>query len=161
MKEIILSPEMSRELADIYATMELQYDAVAGKVGLSCSGCPDNCCDSYFLHYTYSEWAYIWEGIRALDDETLEKIVERSKRYVEESQKILQRKERPKLLCPLNDEGLCTLFSSAYDLSTPWYPSIHDQTRWTGTEISRLFSLSGNYPGKIPKGSRRPVHEPD
>ena len=111
MKEIILSPEMSRELADIYATMELQYDAVAGKVGLSCSGCPDNCCDSYFLHYTYSEWAYIWEGIRALDDETLEKIVERSKRYVEESQKILQRKERPKLLCPLNDEGLCTLYS--------------------------------------------------
>jgi len=111
MKEIILSPEMSRELADIYATMELQYDAVAGKVGLSCSGCPDNCCDSYFLHYTYSEWAYIWEGIRALDDETLEKIVERSKRYVEESRKILQRKERPKLLCPLNDEGLCTLYS--------------------------------------------------
>ena len=87
MKEIILSPEMSRELADIYTTMELQYDAVAGKVGLSCSGCPDNCCDSYFLHYTYSEWAYLWEGIRALDDETLEIILERSKRYVEESRK--------------------------------------------------------------------------
>ena len=111
MKEIILSPEMSRELADIYTTMELQYDAVAGKVGLSCSGCPDNCCDSYFLHYTYSEWAYIWQGIRALDDETLEIILERSKRYVEESRKILQRGERPKLLCPLNDEGLCTLYS--------------------------------------------------
>ena len=110
MKEIILSPEMSRELADIYTTMELQYDAVAGKVGLSCSGCPDNCCDSYFLHYTYSEWAYIWEGIRALDDETLEIILDRSKRYVEESRKILQRRERPKLLCPLNDEGLCTLY---------------------------------------------------
>ena len=111
MKEIILSPAMSRELTDIYATMELQYDAIAGKVGLSCSGCPDNCCDSYFLHYTYSEWAYLWEGIRALDDETLEKIVDRSKRYVEESRKIIQRKERPKLLCPLNDEGLCTLYS--------------------------------------------------
>ena len=111
MKEIILSPEMSRELADIYTTMELQYDAVAGKVGLSCSGCPDNCCDSYFLHYTYSEWAYIWEGLRALDDETLERILDRSKRYVEESRKILQRRERPKLLCPLNDEGLCTLYS--------------------------------------------------
>ena len=111
MKEIILSPEMSRELADIYTAMELQYDEVAGKVGLSCSGCPDNCCDSYFLHYTYSEWAYIWQGIRALDDETLEIILERSKRYVEESRKILQRGERPKLLCPLNDEGLCTLYS--------------------------------------------------
>jgi len=111
MKEIILSPAMSRELTDIYATMELQYDTVAGKIGLSCSGCSDNCCDSYFLHYTYSEWAYIWEGIRALDDETLESIIDRSKQYVEESRKILQRRERPRLLCPLNDDGLCTLYS--------------------------------------------------
>jgi hypothetical protein len=111
MKEIILSPEMSRELTDIYATMELQYDGIASKISLSCSDCPDNCCDSYFLHYTYSEWAYIWEGIRALDNETLEIILDRSKRYVEESQKILQRRERPKLLCPLNDEGLCILYS--------------------------------------------------
>ena len=111
MKEILLSPAMSRELADIYTTMELQYDAVAGKIGLTCTDCPDNCCDSYFLHYTYSEWAYLWEGIRALDDETLEKITQRSKQYVEESRKILQRREQPRLLCPLNDGGLCTLYT--------------------------------------------------
>lgn len=111
MKEILLSPAMSRELTDIYATMELQYDSVAGKIGLTCTDCPDNCCDSYFLHYTYSEWAYLWEGIRALDDETLEKITHRSKQYVEESRKILQRREQPRLMCPLNDGGLCTLYT--------------------------------------------------
>ncbi len=110
MKEIILSPAISRKLGDIYTTMELQYDSVASEISLTCSGCPDNCCDSYFLHYTYCEWAYLWEGLRALDDETRQRIVDRSKQYVEESRKILERRERPRLMCPLNDNGLCSLY---------------------------------------------------
>jgi hypothetical protein len=110
MKEIVLSPAMSLELGDIYKAMEQQYDSLASEISLTCSGCRDNCCDSYFLHYTYCEWAYLWEGIRALDDETLERIVDRSKQYVEESRKILERRERPKLMCPLNDDGLCSLY---------------------------------------------------
>ena len=111
MKEILLAPAMSRELAAIYSDMELQYDTVAGKIGLSCSDCPSNCCDSYFLHYTYSEWAYLWEGIRALDDVTIEMVVGRSQRYVDESQAIIARGERPQLMCPLNVDGLCCLYS--------------------------------------------------
>jgi len=111
MKEIILSPAKSRELADIYAAMELQYDTVAGQIGLSCSGCPDNCCDSYFLHYTYCEWAYLWEGIRALDDATLERIITRSQHYVAESGKALEGGEQPRIMCPLNEKGLCSLYS--------------------------------------------------
>lgn len=113
MKEIFLSPAMSRELADIYTAIELQYDQVAGTIGLTCSGCPSNCCDSYFLHYTYSEWAYLWEGIRALDDDTLETIIERSKDYVDESRAIIAHGERPQLMCPLlDDQGLCSLYSN-------------------------------------------------
>ena len=111
MKEIFLAPAMSRELADIYSAMELQYDSVAGEIGLSCSGCPSNCCDSYFLHYTYVEWAFLWEGIRALDDETIEIIVERAQRYMEEGKACLARGERPQLMCPLNVDGLCSLYS--------------------------------------------------
>ncbi len=111
MKEIILSPAMSRTLADMYTAMELQYDSVAGQIGLTCSGCPDNCCDSYFLHYTYCEWAYLWEGIRRLDDAAIERIVERSKQYVAESGRAIERREQPRLLCPLNDDGLCSLYS--------------------------------------------------
>ncbi|HER63184.1 MAG TPA: hypothetical protein ENO11_04315 [Desulfobacteraceae bacterium] len=110
-KEILLSPAMSGELAEIYTAMELEYDAVAGEIGLTCSGCPDNCCDSYFLHYTYCEWAYLWEGLRALDKETRERIIDRSKTYIEESRRILARRERPGLMCPLNDDGLCSLYS--------------------------------------------------
>ena len=112
MKEITLSAAQSEALANIYATMQEQYDKVAGEISLTCSGCPDNCCDSYFLHYTYSEWAYLWEGIRALDDAVRQRIVTRSQQYITESREILARGERPQLTCPLlDDEGLCSLYT--------------------------------------------------
>jgi hypothetical protein len=111
MKEITLSPALSGELAAIYTAMELEYDVVAAQVNLTCSGCPDNCCDSYFLHYTYSEWAYLWEGMRTLDHATRDRIIARSTQYIEESRRILARRERPRLMCPLNDDGLCSLYS--------------------------------------------------
>lgn len=112
MKEIILSPAMSGELADIYTTMEQRYDRTASEIGLGCAGCPDNCCDSYFLHHTYCEWAYLWEGIRALDDQTRQRITLRSQQYVAESRKVLARGERPVLTCPLlNDAGRCSLYA--------------------------------------------------
>lgn len=112
MKEILLAPAMSRELADIYSAIELQYDQVAGKIGLTCTGCPSNCCDSYFLHYTYCEWAYLWEGFRALEDTVIQQITERAKKYVHESRAITARGGRPQLMCPLlNDEKRCSLYS--------------------------------------------------
>jgi len=110
MKEIALPPELSRELAEIYAAMEAGYDKVATEVGLSCQGCPDNCCDSYFLHHTYSEWAYLWEGLRELPKEQQEAIRERAEKYVQESREQLMQKQRPQIMCPLIDDGLCGLY---------------------------------------------------
>ncbi len=110
MKEIILPPQFSRELADIYAAMEAGYDEIATEIGLSCQGCPDNCCDSYFLHHTYCEWAYLWEGLLELTEEQRRGIIERAEKYVEESNRQLARQERPQILCPLNDNGLCGLY---------------------------------------------------
>ena len=113
MKEILLTPAMSRELADIYSAMQRQYETVSGKIGLTCSGCPSNCCDSYFLHYSYAEWAYLWEGLRALDDDTIDLIMTRSQEYVQESSKSLAKGNRPQLMCPLlNVDGLCSLYSN-------------------------------------------------
>ncbi len=100
MKELFLPPELSCELSEIYATMASDYDQVAGTISLTCTGCPDNCCDSYFLHYTYSEWAYLWEGIRALDDARLDRIIQRAKEYVEQSRLLIARGERPQIMCP-------------------------------------------------------------
>ena len=110
MKEIFLPPELSRELADIYAEMQEGYDDVARRITMTCTGCPDNCCDSWFQHHTYSEWAYLWEGLRAVDDELLDRILKRAEEYVRESKEILARGKRPQLMCPLNENGLCALY---------------------------------------------------
>ena len=92
--------------------MQADYERVARQVGLTCSGCPDNCCDSYFLHYTYTEWAYLWEGIRELDQENRERLTDRAQEYMEESRRIILGGDRPQIMCPLNEDGLCTLYSN-------------------------------------------------
>lgn len=110
MKELFLPSELSCEIGEIYESMAADYDTVAQAVTLTCRGCPDNCCDSYFLHYTYSEWAYLWEGIRALDDARIDRIMQRARDYVSQSQLLIAKGERPQLMCPLNEKGLCSLY---------------------------------------------------
>jgi hypothetical protein len=110
LKEILLPPELSREISDIYQAMQDGYEKVADDICLNCRDCPDNCCDSYFLHHTYSEWAYLWEGLRDLDAGTLECITERAKEYVRQSGDVLATGGRPQLMCPLNEDGLCGLY---------------------------------------------------
>lgn len=111
MTEIVLPPELSAELAEIYTAMVEGYDKVAAAIGLSCQGCPDNCCDSYFLHHTYSEWAYLWQGLRELPAEKREAISRRAENYVQQSREQLARRERPQIKCPLlNEKGLCGLY---------------------------------------------------
>ena len=111
MKELFLPPELSCEIGEIYDSMEVAYDEVASAIALTCDGCPDNCCDSFFLHYTYCEWAYLWEGIRALEDDKLDAIMQRAKDYVEQSRLMIARGERPQIMCPLNEEGRCGIYS--------------------------------------------------
>ncbi len=111
MKEVRLSQELSQEIAEIYQAMESDYDSVARELNFSCDSCPDNCCDSYFLHHTYSEWAYLWEGFRALDEARQRELLERSKEYVVECKAAESRGERPLVMCPLLDEGRCSLYS--------------------------------------------------
>ncbi len=111
MKELFLPPELSCEMKEIYASMVTAYDLVADAIALTCDGCPDNCCDSFFLHYTYAEWAYLWEGIRKLEDERLDRIMRRARDYVEQSRAMILRGERPQIMCPLNEEGRCGLYA--------------------------------------------------
>ncbi len=112
MKEIFLPPELIQEMTEIYDSLQESYDAIAKKIPLTCEGCPDNCCDSYFLHHTYAEWAYLWVGIRRLRDDALfDRIMSRAKEYVEKCKDYQDADERPLLMCPLNEEGLCVLYS--------------------------------------------------
>lgn len=110
LKEIVLPPELSDKISEIYLAMQAGYVKVAEDISLTCKGCPDNCCDSYFLHHTYSEWAYLWEGLRQLDGEILDRITERAKEYIRKSGEVLAGGDRPQLMCPLNEDGLCALY---------------------------------------------------
>jgi len=107
----ILKPEFARQVAELYRDMEAAYDETAKALNFSCAGCPDNCCDSYFLHHTYTEWTYLWEGLKTLEAKKLQTLSEKAAQYVVESEAALARGERPLIMCPLNLDGLCLLYS--------------------------------------------------
>ncbi|MBE9519626.1 MAG: hypothetical protein IME97_00755 [Proteobacteria bacterium] len=106
-----LSPEFSQKVADLYAAMEEAYDRTAEAINLTCMDCPDNCCDSYFQHHTYTEWAYLWKGLNGLDADKLAAIQKKAREYVSQSETSLAQGERPILMCPLNEAGRCTIYS--------------------------------------------------
>ena len=110
MNENIISPELAARLADLYTRMAGAYDLVAGELAFTCEGCPDNCCDSLFLHHTLIEWAYLWQGLQELTPEALHKIKARAKRYLSDATGSMAKGERPQIMCPLNDDGLCGLY---------------------------------------------------
>jgi len=110
-REILLPPEVSGELAAIYHDMQQGYEDIADQIPLTCQGCPDNCCDSYFQHHTYSEWAYLWEGLNMLEESEQQAITARARAYVSKSTDMLAQGQRPQIMCPLLGEGgLCMLY---------------------------------------------------
>lgn len=110
MNENIISPELAARLAALYKRMAGAYDLVASELAFTCEGCPDNCCDSFFLHHTLIEWAYLWQGLQELPPASLDKIKARAKRYLSEATASMAQGERPQIMCPLNDDGLCSLY---------------------------------------------------
>ena len=108
--EIFLHHELGPAVAELYRDMEAAYDKTAAALDFSCSGCSDNCCDSYFLHYTYTEWLYLWQGLKMLEEAELQMISEKAADYVVTSEAVLARGERPVIMCPLNRDGLCALY---------------------------------------------------
>jgi hypothetical protein len=110
MPELILPAQLAKELAAIYQTLEEEYERTACQIALTCAGCPDNCCDSWFYHHTYMEWAYLWQGLKLLEEQVLARIIERAKDYVQQSNALLAAGQRPQLMCPLNVDGLCALY---------------------------------------------------
>ncbi len=110
MSAVKFNEDIIRKIAELYQDMEEKYDEVACRLDFSCNGCPDNCCDSYFLHHTYTEWAYLWEGLKELAPEKLEEIKKRAIEIISASERMLSQGERPTLMCPLNDNGLCALY---------------------------------------------------
>jgi len=110
MKEVVLPEKLLSELEEIYEKLQLEYHRVAQELDFSCTSCPDNCCDSYFLHHTYAEWAHLWLGFNQLEPEKQRELLVRSQKYLEKCEKSLQIGESPQVICPLNEDGLCILY---------------------------------------------------
>ncbi len=110
MKEVILPEKLVTELEDIYQRLQGEYSRVADSLKFTCSGCPDNCCDSYFLHHTYAEWAYLWQGVRKLEPAKQKELIKKATEYLTLCEEAMVAGERPQVMCPLNDEGLCALY---------------------------------------------------
>ena len=89
-----LSPDLSNQLKQLYADMQSDYDDVAALIGLTCTGCPDNCCDSYFLHHTYIEWAYLWQGLSFLPEDRRRDLTAKANAYELEARKLIAAGER-------------------------------------------------------------------
>jgi len=110
MTAMILSPATAEKLAVLYQEMEAVYDRTAAKIGLTCQECPDNCCDSYFLHHTVIEWAYLWRGLRTLAPSPLETVMARARLCLDHYHEAIKAETWPKIMCPLNENGRCMLY---------------------------------------------------
>ncbi|MGE4505980.1 MAG: hypothetical protein AB7D51_11580 [Desulfovibrionaceae bacterium] len=99
-----------RKLAALYGRMAEAYAAHAADVGLSCEGCQDNCCLSYFQHHTHVEWAYLMKGMAGLDEPTRGRYVRRAEEYVARARRELAGGASPRIMCPLNDDGRCGMY---------------------------------------------------
>ncbi|NCC23583.1 MAG: hypothetical protein EOM25_00085 [Deltaproteobacteria bacterium] len=101
-----------RRLEALYDDMRSAYDKISGELGLTCSGCPDNCCTSFFQHHTYIEWAYLWRGLSSLSQERQDLLKIRAKEYMEGLRFWVAGGQQgsPGLMCPLNENGLCALY---------------------------------------------------
>lgn len=99
-----------RKLAALYERMADAYAGCAENIGLSCEGCEDNCCTSYFQHHTYVEWAYLWQGLKALPEERRLSYEQRAREYVAAAHRAIGEGRRPDAMCPLNDDGLCGVY---------------------------------------------------
>nr|MBF0222965.1 hypothetical protein [Desulfobulbaceae bacterium] len=102
--------ELLQQLATVYDEMEKAYNHVGVVLDFSCNGCPDNCCDSFFLHYTYLEWAYLWEGFSALPPDKQAEYRDRARNYITNCESAFNRGEQPREMCPINENGLCALY---------------------------------------------------
>lgn len=98
-------------LADLYRRMEEAYQKTADEIGLSCAGCADNCCVSYFQHHTYLEWAYVLQWLNSLDEPRKAEVVQRAENWIRQTGALAAQGMRPRIMCPLNEDGLCIAYT--------------------------------------------------
>jgi hypothetical protein len=101
------------QLTEIFSSIDKEYKDMQGVYGnFSCAGCEDNCCATVFNHYTLIEDFIVSEGLGLLNPNQLEQAVKRSEAYCIELEKNRGNIESLKIMCPLNFDGMCGIYSN-------------------------------------------------
>ena len=99
-----------KQIAQLYGQMDQAYRRIAEQTGFQCRGCEDNCCRSLFYHHTFLEFFYLIKGLRSLAPDRRAAVEHRAARICESAEKSLAGPERPRFMCPLNEDGRCLLY---------------------------------------------------
>jgi len=95
----------------IFAVMDRQYAEAAKHYEFHCSGCEENCCRTRFYHHTYLEYLYIHAGLNKLDPQRQREMQSRAAVVCRETAKADEKAMSVRLMCPLNSDGRCTLYT--------------------------------------------------
>ena len=97
-------------LQNIFSEMDRKYGIAAQSYGFQCRGCEDNCCRTRFYHHTYLEYLFIRKGYDKLDSSDRSAIRVRAEEVCRQTEPADDRGVTPRLMCPLNSDGKCTLY---------------------------------------------------
>jgi Fe-S-cluster containining protein len=100
----------SDRLRDLFAAMDREFTRAAAHYGFQCSGCPDNCCQTHFYHYTHLEYLFIQEGLAKLTPAKQRQIRIRAEDVCRKVARADREGHPLRMMCPLNDHGLCILY---------------------------------------------------
>ena len=119
-------------LRHLFAGMDQKYEEAAAYYGFQCAGCKDNCCRTRFHHHTYLEFLYIRDGFDRLEPTERHALRAEAEAVCRKSEQALKKGAAVRMMCPLNDAGLCRLYSYRpmicrlhgipYELQTPGRP---------------------------------------
>jgi Fe-S-cluster containining protein len=98
-------------LQTIYAAMDRAYNQAAGDYDFNCDGCRDSCCRSRFYHHTIIEYDYLIKGLKTLNSEKLKEVTSRALLVVDKTSGADDSGAAMRLMCPLNFDELCILYS--------------------------------------------------
>ena len=106
----ILSVFLDR-LQDIFAAMDREYLRAAAQYQFHCDGCRDNCCLTRFYHHTFLEYFLLLGNFEKMEPRQKNGIIARAEAVCRETA-LADIKGLPvRLMCPLNADGLCCLYS--------------------------------------------------
>jgi Fe-S-cluster containining protein len=97
-------------LRDIFTAMDREYARAASHYQFECDGCTDSCCLTRFYHHTYLEYFYLRSCFDNLDSRKKDQIIVKAEEVCRETAKADENELPVRLMCPLNDDSLCSLY---------------------------------------------------